>query len=97
MSLICSNFVPPQVLDQALQTQDSLKATSSRLTRDVQNHIMSIKLLNQSLEQYLGQVEGWRDVIEETEEKMKTLTGDQYDLKATMQQVNITVALRLDE
>ncbi|XP_076023025.1 scavenger receptor class A member 3 [Genypterus blacodes] len=82
-----------QVLDQASQTQDTLKATSSRLTRDVQNHIVSIKLLNQSLERYLGQVEGWKDVIEETEEKMKTLTEDQYDLKATTQQVNITVAL----
>ncbi|KAF7656297.1 hypothetical protein LDENG_00043900 [Lucifuga dentata] len=82
-----------QVLDQASQTQDTLKATSGRLTRDLQNHIISIKLLNQSLERYTGQVEGWKDVIEETEEKMKTLTGDQYDLKAMAQQVNTTVAL----
>lgn len=85
---------PFQVLDQASQTQSALKATSNRLTRDMQNHLMSIKLLNQSLERYLDRVEGWKDVIEETEEKMKTLTEDQYDIKATAQQVNMTVALR---
>lgn len=55
---------------------------------------MSIKLLNQSLERYLDRVEGWKEVIEETEEKMKTLTEDQYDIKAAAQQVNTTVALR---
>lgn len=82
-----------QVLDQASQTQATLKATSSRLTHDMQNHIMSIKLLNQSLERYVGQVEGWKDVIEETEEKMKTLSDDQYNIKATAQQINTTVAL----
>lgn len=60
----------------------------------MQNHLMSIKLLNQSLERYLDRVEGWKDVIEETEEKMKTLTEDQYNVKATAQQVNMTVALR---
>lgn len=83
-----------QVLDQASQTQTTLKATSNKLTRDMQNHLMSIKLLNQSLERYLDRVDGWKDVIEETEEKMKTLTEDQYDMKATAQQVNTTVALR---
>lgn len=83
-----------QVLDQVSQTQNTVKATSNRLTRDMQNHLMSIKLLNQSLERYLDRVEGWKDVIEETEEKMKTLTEDQYDVKATAQQVNMTVALR---
>lgn len=83
-----------QVLDQASQTQNTLKATNNRLTRDMQNHLMSIKLLNQSLERYLERVEGWKDVIEETEEKMKTLAEDQYDVKATAQQVNMTVALR---
>ncbi|XP_008283204.1 scavenger receptor class A member 3 [Stegastes partitus] len=82
-----------QVLDQASQTQATLKATSNRVTRDIQNHLMSIKLLNQSLERYLDRVEGWKEVIEETEEKMKTLTEDQYDIKATAQQVNTTVAL----
>ncbi|XP_069578443.1 scavenger receptor class A member 3 [Brachyistius frenatus] len=82
-----------QVLDQASQTQETLKATSNRLTRDIQNHLMSIKLLNQSLERYLDRVEGWKDVIEETEEKMKMLSEDQYDVKATAQQVNTTVAL----
>lgn len=87
-------MIPLQVLDQASQTQTTLKATSTRLTRDMQNHLMSIKLLNQSLERYLDQVEGWKDVIEETDEKMKTLTEDQYDVKATAQQVNTTVALR---
>lgn len=83
-----------QVLDQASQTQATLKTTSSRLTRDMQNHLMSIKLLNQSLVRYVERVEGWKDVIEETEEKMKTLADDQYDVKATAQQVNTTVALR---
>ncbi|CAK6983965.1 scavenger receptor class A member 3-like, partial [Scomber scombrus] len=82
-----------QVLDQASQTQTTQKATSTRLTRDMQNHLMSIKLLNQSLVRYLGQVEGWKDVIEETDEKLKTLMEDQYDIKATAQQVNTTVAL----
>lgn len=82
-----------QVLDQASQTQVTLKATSSRLTRDIQNHLMTIKLLNQSLERYLERVEGWKDVIEETEEKMKTMADDQYDIKATAHQVNTTVAL----
>ncbi|XP_074542036.1 scavenger receptor class A member 3 [Halichoeres trimaculatus] len=82
-----------QVLDQASQTQTTLQATSNRLTRDVQNHLMSIKLLNQSLERYVDRMEGWKDVIEETKEKMKTLTEDQYDIKATAHQVNTTVAL----
>ncbi|XP_044185340.1 scavenger receptor class A member 3 [Thunnus albacares] len=82
-----------QVLDHASQTQTTLKTTSTRLTRDMQNHLMSIKLLNQSLERYLDRVEGWKDVIEETDEKMKTLTEDHYDIKATAQQVNTTVAL----
>ncbi|XP_053192849.1 scavenger receptor class A member 3-like [Scomber japonicus] len=82
-----------QVLDEASQTQTNLKATSNRLTHDMQNHLMSIKLLNQSRERYLGQVEGWKDVIEENDEKLKTLTEDQYDIKATTQQVNTTVAL----
>ncbi|XP_041661279.1 scavenger receptor class A member 3 [Cheilinus undulatus] len=82
-----------QVLDQASQTQATLKATSNRLTRDMQNHLMSIKILNQSLERYLDRVEGWKDVIEESQEKMKTLMEDQYDIKATAHQVNTTVAL----
>lgn len=83
-----------QVMDQVSQTQTMLKSTSSRLTRNMQNHLMSIKLLNQSLERYLDRVEGWKDVMEETEEKMKSLTEDQYNVKATAQQVNMTVALR---
>lgn len=83
-----------QVLDQTSQNQNTLTATSSRLTRDLQNQLISIKLLNQSLERFLGQVEGWKDVIEETEEKMKSLVKDQYNIKATAQQVNTTVALR---
>ena len=86
--------VPLQVLDQASQSQNTLQETNNRLTRDMQNHLMSIKLLNQSLERYLDRVEGWKDVIEETEEKMKTLTEDQYNVKATALQVNMTVALR---
>ncbi|XP_071377726.1 scavenger receptor class A member 3 isoform X2 [Centroberyx affinis] len=82
-----------QVLDQASQTQATLKAASSRLTRDLQNHTVSIRLLNQSLERYVGQVEGWREVIDETDEKMTSLSQDQYDVKAAVQQVNTTVAL----
>lgn len=83
-----------QVLDQVSQTHNTLKATSNWLTQDMQNHLMSIKLLNQSLERYLDRVEGWKDVIEETEEKMKNLMEDQYNVQATAQQVNTTVALR---
>lgn len=56
--------------------------------------MMSVRLLNQSLERYLDRVDGWKDVIEETEEKMKNLMEDQYNIKATAQQVNTTVALR---
>ncbi|CAJ1078336.1 scavenger receptor class A member 3 [Xyrichtys novacula] len=82
-----------QILDQASQTQTTLKATSNRLTRDMQSHLMSIKLLNQSLERYLDRVEGWKDVIEESQEKMKSLMEDQYDVKATAHQINTTVAL----
>ncbi|XP_068609720.1 scavenger receptor class A member 3 [Brachionichthys hirsutus] len=82
-----------QVLDQVSQTQARLKATSNQLTRDMQNHRMSIKLLNQSLERYLDRVEGWKDVIEETEERMTTLMEDQYNIKGAAQQVNTTVAL----
>ncbi|XP_077366128.1 scavenger receptor class A member 3 [Festucalex cinctus] len=82
-----------QVLDQASQTQTKLTATSKQLTTDMQNHVMSIKFLNQLLVGYQDQVEGWKDVLEETEERMKTLTEDQYDVKATAQQINTTVAL----
>ncbi|XP_014906756.1 scavenger receptor class A member 3 [Poecilia latipinna] len=82
-----------QFLDQASQTQTTIKATSNQLTWEVQNHLMSLKLLNQSLERFTNQVQGWKEVIDETEEKMKTITEDQYDVKATAQQVNTTVAL----
>lgn len=82
-----------QVLDQASQTQQSLKAASNRMTRDMQNYSMSIKVINQSLERYLDQVDGWKAVITETDESMKTMSQDQYDLKATVHQVNTTVAL----
>ncbi|XP_029487231.1 scavenger receptor class A member 3-like [Oncorhynchus nerka] len=82
-----------QVLDQASQTQQTLKAARSRMTRDMQNYSLSIRLINQSLERYLDQVDGWKAVITETDESMKTLSQDQYDLKATMNQVNTTVAL----
>lgn len=87
---------PPllQVLDQASQTQATLKDTSSRLTREIQNHLMSIKVLNHSLERCQDRVEGWKDVVEETQEKIKTVTEDQFDIKATAHQVNTTVAHR---
>ncbi|XP_071226242.1 scavenger receptor class A member 3-like isoform X1 [Salvelinus alpinus] len=82
-----------QVLDQASQTQQTLKAARNRMTRDMQNYSLSIRLINQSLERYLDQVDGWKAVITETDESMKTLSQDQYDLKATVNQVNTTVAL----
>nr|XP_054604108.1 LOW QUALITY PROTEIN: scavenger receptor class A member 3 [Nothobranchius furzeri] len=82
-----------QVVDHAFQTQATIKATSNRLTREVQTHLMSIKLLNQSLERFLDQVDGWKEVIEESEEKMKTLVEDQFDISVTTRQVNTTVAL----
>ncbi|KAK5617856.1 hypothetical protein CRENBAI_025727 [Crenichthys baileyi] len=82
-----------QFLDQASQTQTTIKAASNKLTREVQNHLMSLKLLNQSLERFTNQVAGWKEVIDEIEEKMTTLTEDQYDVTATAQQINTTVAL----
>ncbi|KAJ0061045.1 hypothetical protein NL108_004758, partial [Boleophthalmus pectinirostris] len=82
-----------QLLDQSSQAQANLQAASARLTRDVQNHLRAIKILNQTLDRFSNQVQGWRDVIEETEEKMKTLAEDQDDVKAIAQQVNTTVAL----
>ncbi|XP_077590658.1 scavenger receptor class A member 3 [Stigmatopora nigra] len=82
-----------QVLDQATQTQTKLTATSNQLSTDMQSHVMSIKFLNQLLVGYQDQVDGWKDVLQETEGRMKTLTEDQYDVKATAQQINTTVAL----
>uniref|UniRef100_A0A8C5H5I9 Scavenger receptor class A member 3 n=2 Tax=Gouania willdenowi TaxID=441366 RepID=A0A8C5H5I9_GOUWI len=82
-----------KTLNKALQTQRTLQTSSSLMTREVQNHLLSIKLLNHSLERYLERVEGWKVVMEETEDKMKTLSEDQYDVKAAAQQVNTTVGL----
>lgn len=82
-----------QLLDQSSQSQANLQAASTRLTRDIQNHLRAIKILNQTLDRFTNQVQGWRDVIEETEEKMKNLADDQEDVKAIAQQVNTTVAL----
>ena len=83
-----------QIMEQAFQTQTTMKTASGRLTTDLRDHTISVRLLNQSLERYVEQLHGWKDVIEETDDRMKSLTQDQYDLKATMQQVNTTVALR---
>ncbi len=63
------------------------------MTRDLQSFGIIIKRINQSLGQYLDQVTGWQVVINETDQGMKTFVEDQYDLKATMQQVNTTVVL----
>uniref|UniRef100_A0A8C2G1A6 Scavenger receptor class A, member 3 n=2 Tax=Cyprinus carpio TaxID=7962 RepID=A0A8C2G1A6_CYPCA len=82
-----------QQLDQATQSQQSLTQSSNRMTRDLQSFGIIIKRINQSLGQYLDQVTGWQVVINETDQGMKTFVEDQYDLKATMQQVNTTVAL----
>ena len=81
-------------MEQAFQTQTTMKTASSRLTTDMRDHTISVRLLNQSLERYVEQLHGWKDVIEETDDRMKSLTQDQYDLKATVQQVNTTVVLR---
>lgn len=81
-------------MDQVSQTQQKLGDTSNHLTRNMKNQLVSIKLLNQSLEGYLDQVGSWNAVIEETVEKMKSLMEDQYSIKATAQQVNTTMALR---
>ncbi|XP_056437550.1 scavenger receptor class A member 3 [Gadus chalcogrammus] len=80
-----------KIMEQAFQTQTTMKKASSRLTNDMRDHTISVRLLNQSLERYVEQLHGWKDVIEETDDRMKSLTQDQYDLKATMQQVNTTV------
>uniref|UniRef100_A0A8C7XQ02 Scavenger receptor class A, member 3 n=1 Tax=Oryzias sinensis TaxID=183150 RepID=A0A8C7XQ02_9TELE len=85
-----------QVLDRASQTQATTRTTSNQLKQEVQTHLVSIRLLNQSLERCVDRVEGWREVMEETEEKMKTLTEDQYQVKATAQQINTTVMLSKD-
>ncbi|KAK7133810.1 hypothetical protein R3I94_015615 [Phoxinus phoxinus] len=82
-----------QQLDQAIQSQQSLTQSSNRMTRELQTYGVIIKRINQSVGQYLDQVTGWQVVINETDQGMKTLIEDQYDLKATMQQVNTTVAL----
>lgn len=82
-----------QLLDQSSQAQANLQAASARLTRDVQNHLRAIKILNQTVERFSNQVQGWRDVIEENKEKMKNMADDQDDVKAIAEQVNTTVAL----
>ncbi|KAK3516950.1 hypothetical protein QTP70_028243 [Hemibagrus guttatus] len=82
-----------QLLDQNTQSQNTLTQSNNRMMRDVQAYGITIKRINQSLEQYLNQVNGWQAVINETDQGMKTLVQDQYDLKATVQQVNSTVTL----
>lgn len=82
------------MLDQVSRTQRKLEDTSNHLTRNMQNHVVSIRLLNQSLERYLDRVGSWNVVMDETVEKMKNLVEDQYGIKATAQHVNTTMALR---
>ncbi|MBN3309153.1 SCAR3 protein, partial [Amia calva] len=82
-----------QILDQASRTQQSLSSSNTRIIHDIQNYSIAIKLINQSLERYLDQVNGWKVVITETDEAMKSLVQDQSDLRATVHQVNTTVAL----
>lgn len=81
-------------MDQVSRTQRKLEDTSNHLTRNMQNHVVSIRLLNQSLERYLDRVGSWKVVMEETVEKMKNLVEDQYSIKATAQHVNTTMVLR---
>ncbi|XP_060772141.1 scavenger receptor class A member 3 isoform X3 [Neoarius graeffei] len=80
-----------QLLEQTTQSQNTLTQSNNRMMRDVQTYGITIKRINQSLEQYLNQVNGWQAVINETDQGLKTLVQDQYDLKATVQQVNSTV------
>lgn len=82
-----------QVLGQTSQSQKTMTQSNSRMVREVQAFGVTMQRITQSLEQYLDQVNGWQAVINETDLGMKTLVQDQYDLKATVQQVNTTVAL----
>nr|XP_023652989.1 scavenger receptor class A member 3 isoform X2 [Paramormyrops kingsleyae] len=82
-----------QALNQAKEIQQTLLLSNNRMTRDMQNYSMGMRLVNQSLESYLGLVNGWQVVITETDEAMKSFIEDQYDLKATVQQVNTTALL----
>ncbi|XP_036003131.1 scavenger receptor class A member 3 isoform X2 [Fundulus heteroclitus] len=82
-----------QFLDQASKTQTTIKDLVVQTRQEAEGQLIRIKLLNQFLHTLTDQVQGWKEVIDETEEKMKTLTDDQYDIKATAQQVNTTVAL----
>lgn len=81
-------------MDHVSRTQRKLEDTSNHLTRNMQNHVVSIRLLNQSLERYQERVGSWKVVMKETVEKMKNLEEDQYSIKATAQHVNTTMALR---
>ncbi|TSP57631.1 Scavenger receptor class A member 3 [Bagarius yarrelli] len=82
-----------QLLDQTTQSQNTLTQSNNRMMRDVQAYGINMKRVNQSLAQYLNQVNGWQAVINETDQGMKTLVEDQSDLKATLHQVNTTVSL----
>ncbi|XP_047006885.1 scavenger receptor class A member 3 isoform X2 [Ictalurus punctatus] len=82
-----------QLLDRTTQSQNTLTQSNNRMIRDVQAYGITIKRINQSLEQYINQVNGWQAVINETDQGMKTLVQDQYDFKASVQQVNSTVTL----
>ncbi|TRY88925.1 hypothetical protein DNTS_008498 [Danionella cerebrum] len=82
-----------QHLDQATESQQTLTQAGKRMTRDLQAFGLIVKSVNQSLDQYFNQITGWQVVINETDQGMKMLAEDQDDLKAMMQQVNITVDL----
>ncbi|XP_028652576.2 scavenger receptor class A member 3 isoform X1 [Erpetoichthys calabaricus] len=86
-------LVQEQTLDQASKTQQTLFYSNNRLLRDFQNYSFSLRLINQSLERYLELVNGWQIVISEVDSSFKTLVQDQFDLKATVQQINSTVGL----
>lgn len=82
-----------QTLTEASQTQQTLSQSGKRMLRDIQGFAVTMRWINQSLVQYLDQVNGWQAVMNETNQGMKTLVQDQYDLNATVQQVNTTVGL----
>ncbi|XP_062857090.1 scavenger receptor class A member 3 [Trichomycterus rosablanca] len=82
-----------QLLDQTSTSQGTLTQSSNRMMRDVQAYGMTMQFINQSLTHFLNQVNGWQAVVTETDQGMKTMVEDHYDLKATVQQVNTTVAL----
>lgn len=82
-----------QTLNQSSTTQQGLTQSGKRLLREMQSFAFTMTHINQSLAQYVDQVTGWQEVMDETDAGMKTLLQDQFDVRTTVQQVNTTVGL----